>query len=161
MQPFFYFQFFTFEYQSPTLTGSNPIFDLKKQFEVEVNEQFMDYMKTQILKIDLIDESVELGAQGQSDYIGSVRIPLRELMIHEEFADNFPVKDESGQETGRIEVRLSCKDYSPYPYDGNQDDRNFTVSKYAERELINLIADKFASSGMEDIDLIFDMLLTS
>ena len=46
MQPFFYFQFFTFEYQSPTLTGSNPIFDLKKQFEVEMNEQFMDYMKT-------------------------------------------------------------------------------------------------------------------
>ena len=82
-------------------------------------------------------------------------------MIHEEFADNFPVKDENGQETGRIEVRLSCKDYSPYPYDGQQDDRNFTVSKYAERELITLIADKFAQSGTEDIELIFDMLLTN
>ena len=120
----------------------------------------MEYMKTQVLKIDLIDESVDLSAQGQTDYIGTVRIPLRELMMNEEFADNFPVKDENGQEAGRMEVKLSCKDYTPYPYEGADDNKNFTVSKYAEREIINQIAEKFAYSGMEDLDLIFDMLVT-
>lgn len=64
-------------------------------------------------------------------------------MINEEFADNIPIKDAMGNETGRMEVRLSCKDYSPYPYatDGNE---TFTVSKYAEKEIINKIAEKFA-----------------
>jgi len=96
MQPFYYFSFFTYEYTSPSLQGKNPNFDLKKSFEVEVNEQFMEYMKTQILKIDLIDESVDITQPNAKDYIGSVRVPLRELMINEEFADNFPIKDENG-----------------------------------------------------------------
>lgn len=35
----------------------------------------------------------------------------------------------------------------------------FKISKYAENEIINKIADKFAQSQITDIDLIFDMLL--
>ncbi len=46
MKPFYYFSFFTFEYMSPILQGNNPTFDIKKSFEIEVNEQFMEYMKT-------------------------------------------------------------------------------------------------------------------
>ena len=46
----------------------------------------MEYMRTQVLKIDLIDESVEL-KEGQDDYIGSVRIPLREILMNEEVVD--------------------------------------------------------------------------
>ena len=36
----------------------------------------MEFMKTSVLKIDFIDESVEL-KEGQDDYIGSVRIPIK------------------------------------------------------------------------------------
>jgi hypothetical protein len=46
MQPFCYFSFFTYEYTSPVLQGRSPSFDIKKSFEVEMNEQFMEYMKT-------------------------------------------------------------------------------------------------------------------
>ena len=60
MQPFFYYQFYTYEYTSPIVNGSNVVFDVSKQFEVEINEQFLDYMKSSVLKIDFIDESVEL-----------------------------------------------------------------------------------------------------
>jgi hypothetical protein len=118
----------------------------------------MEYMKTQVLKIDLIDESVEM-REGQKDYIGSARIPLRELMMSEEFADCLPVKDEYGNDAGSMEVRLSCKDYSPYPYSGNVQGTDFNISKFAEREIINKIAEKFAYSPIEEIDVIFDMLL--
>lgn len=42
-------------------------------------------MKGQVLKIDLIDESVEIGkntgAGAAGDFIGSVRIPLRALNV--------------------------------------------------------------------------------
>ena len=158
MQPFFSFQFFTFDFQSPVLNGNNPFFDVKKQFEVELNEQFLEYMRTQVLKIDLIDESVDMTQVGQKDYIGSVRIPLREVMMQDEFADCFPVKDEQGNETGRMEVRVSCKDYQPYPY-GDIPDQAFLTSKYAEQELLKVIAAQFAMAGIEDTDLIFDMLL--
>jgi hypothetical protein len=114
-----------------------------------------------VLKIDLIDESVDLSQHNAKDYIGSVRVPLRELMINEEFADNFPVRDENGVETGRMEVRLSCKDYVPYPYEVDDKDlATFKVSKYAERDIINKIAEKFAQSPIGEIDFIFDMLLT-
>jgi hypothetical protein len=41
---------------------------------------------------------------------------MRELMMNESIADNFPVKDEFGNEMGRMEVKLTCKDYNPYPY---------------------------------------------
>ena len=160
--PFFHFDFFTFEYTSPSLTGPQPFFDIKKQFECEVNEQFMEYMKTQVLKIDLIDESVDISAQGggQKDYIGSVRIALKELMIQEEFADNLPVRDEMGVESGRMEVRVSCKDHVQYPYaTGKNGADTFSISKFAEKEIIDQIALKFAHSPLEDIDLLFDMLL--
>jgi hypothetical protein len=110
MQAFFHFQFYTFEYTSPVAAGgSNPQFDIKRQFEVELNDQLIDYVKSQVLKIDLIDESVDL-AHGASDYIGSVRIPLKALNITsnliEELVDAFPVRDASGAETGRLEVKV-------------------------------------------------------
>ena len=58
-------------------------------------------------------------------------------MINEELADNFPVKDENGHEIGRMEVKLACKDYSPYPYANDDKDlATFRVSKYTEREIV-------------------------
>lgn len=32
--------------------------------------------------------------------------------MNDEIADNFPVVDDRGYENGRIEVKLSCKDYN-------------------------------------------------
>lgn len=101
MQPFYFFQFYTFdEYVSPVMQGSNPNFDIRKQFECEQTEQFIDYMKSQVLKIDIIDESVDIAKSGNEakDYVGSVRIPLKSLILGggttpEEIADCFPVKD--------------------------------------------------------------------
>ena len=48
----------------------------------------IDYFKYQFLKIDFIDESVDLLAEDPNqaseeiiDYVGSVRIPLKELLL--------------------------------------------------------------------------------
>eukprot|EP00347_Sterkiella_histriomuscorum_P001912 403370193 len=161
MQPFYYFSFFTFEYTSPILDGQNPQFDIKKTFEIEINEQFMEYMRTQLLKIDFIDDSVDMTQPNAKDYIGSVRIPLRELMLNEHLEDNFPIYDDNRVETGRVEVKMVCKDFTPYPYELNEADLTgqMKMSKYAEREIIQRIAMKFAESMSIDIEIIFDMLL--
>lgn len=52
-------------------------------------------MRKEILRIDFIDESVDPAKAEQlgSDYIGSVRIPLRDLITHEYLGDNYPVVD--------------------------------------------------------------------
>jgi hypothetical protein len=136
--------------------GNFPIFEVTKQFEVEVNEQFMEYMKSQVLKIDLIDESVEM-KEGQDDYIGSVRIPLREVLMNEEIADNFSVKDAMGRETGRMEVKLTCKDYNSYTslFEGGAN-ANVTLSKFIEKDIITKISEALAEIPYEDMDLMFD-----
>lgn len=114
MQPFFHFQFYTFEgYYSPVMTGSNPHFDVRKQYEVEWTEQFADYMKTQILSIDLIDESIDIMRPEAKDFIGRVRIPMKD-MLTSDVADCFPVRDENGAEAGHMEVRVTCKDMNVY-----------------------------------------------
>src|SRR4051812_39250476 len=118
----------------------------------------MEYMKSQILKIDLIDESVDITQPNAKDYIGSVRIPLREVMLNEEVADNFPIYDDNRVETGRMEVKLTCKDFSPYPYELNEGDLKggtMKMTKYTEREIVKNIAAKFAESMSQDIDIIF------
>ena len=121
------------------------------------------------MKIDLIDESVDiLRGNGQAkDYIGSVRVPMKDLLVSstasEEIADCFPVRDENGQETGRMEVKVACRDYNALSgmgeFDEGRGGDTFIISKFAEREIIGKIADKFAGSLMESIDMIFDMLI--
>ena len=80
MLPFYSYDFYTFEIRSHTGNGPNPQFDNTKRFEVEANQQFLSYMKSQILQIHLIDESVDMTRPGSRDYIGTARIPLHEVI---------------------------------------------------------------------------------
>lgn len=78
MQPFFSFEFYTFEYRSPTLHGDSPDFDITQRYELERTTELEEYMSNCFLKIDFIDESVDIVAEPEvNDYIGCVRIPLK------------------------------------------------------------------------------------
>ena len=70
----------------------------------------MQYMKSQVLTIDLIDESVDMTVSGMRDYIGSVRIPLREVIIKGSISGTFAVIDEQRRQTGDLSVRIVMKD---------------------------------------------------
>mmetsp|Transcript_35322 Transcript_35322/g.34350 ORF Transcript_35322/g.34350 Transcript_35322/m.34350 type:complete len:293 (-) Transcript_35322:159-1037(-) len=164
MQPFYFYQFYTYEYTSPVVQGSNVQFDVTKQYEVEVNEQFMDYMKAAVLKIDFMDESVEY-REHQRDYIGSVRVPLQQLVREGFVADNFPVVDEMGKENGRAEVRIESKDYDIDMYGPASDLRggemSVNISRMMEKDLLKKIAFKLAEIPYEEIDMFFDLFLQS
>jgi len=46
-----------------------------------------------------------------------------------------------------MELRLSCKDYQAYPYESDDRDlTSFKISKYAEKDIVNRIAEKFAQT---------------
>jgi len=60
MQPFFSFDFYTFEFQSAVSDGPNAVFEMTQRYEMEYTQELVDYMRTQFLKIDFIDESVAL-----------------------------------------------------------------------------------------------------
>jgi hypothetical protein len=61
MQPFFSYNFYTFEdVVSHCVTGNSPDFEHRKQFEVAANTEFLNYMRKQYLKIDFMDESVDI-----------------------------------------------------------------------------------------------------
>jgi hypothetical protein len=76
MRPFFSYNFYKFEHTSQTVDGCDANFMSEKRFEVESNQDFMDYLQKMVLKIDFIDESVDLEEQGARDYIGTAQIPL-------------------------------------------------------------------------------------
>jgi len=63
-----------------------------------------------VLTIDLIDESVDITVAGMRDYIGSVRIPLREVIIKGAISGTFAVIDEQRRQTGDLTVKIVMKD---------------------------------------------------
>ena len=68
-------------------------------------------MKHQFLKIDFIDESVALGHAGDApDYIGSVRIPLRELLEKEKVETSLAIIDSNNREMGRVSFSIGFFD---------------------------------------------------
>ena len=95
MQPFFSYDFYTFDYKSATANGQNPVFDITKRYEVENNKELTDYFKFQYLKIDFIDEGVDLFEEAKlnrfGDYIGSARIPLKDLLVKEVVKGHFSI----------------------------------------------------------------------
>jgi hypothetical protein len=80
MRPFFSYNFYTFEVTSATVDGNEPNFMSEKIFEVEASKDYMDYLQGMNLKIDFIDESVDLEEHGARDYIGTARIGLHPLV---------------------------------------------------------------------------------
>lgn len=100
MQPFFSFDFYTFEYRSPTASGNNPSFGVTQRYEVNYNQEFRDYQRQHCLKIDFIDESVDLNTQPEiNDYIGSARIPLKDI-DEKETSYTYPINNEKNQPMG-------------------------------------------------------------
>ena len=76
MQPFFSFDFYTFEYRSAILQGDSPDVDLVQRYEIEDTSELREYFRECFLKIDFIDDSVDITEPEANDYIGCVRIPL-------------------------------------------------------------------------------------
>ena len=70
-----------------------------------------------MLKIDFIDESVDIDIvknKDVADYIGSVRIPLKEMLQNENFAAIFPVLNHRNKEMGRVEIQLTFINSNTY-----------------------------------------------
>jgi hypothetical protein len=124
LEPFFAYSFYTFEYTSPTVTvGSNSRtfeFNSQRTFEVEKNKDFDNYLQKETLKIELIDESIELNGEDIRDYIGTVRIPLVQLLKHGEInSQRFNVLDNLSQDNrvvGDLIVSIKVFDNSVEDY---------------------------------------------
>ena len=107
MLPFFSYDFYTFVYRSATANTNNPIFDITKRYEMEYNQELTDYFMGQMLKIDFIDESVDLdGGKEPMDYIGSCRIPLKEMLKQDTLTDRFPIMNHKNMQMGQVELTL-------------------------------------------------------
>jgi hypothetical protein len=83
MQAFYFFEYYIFgEYHSATVPGNNPLFDHTQRYEIDYNLEFVEYMKTVVLPITFIDESVELTNNDKpNDFIGKAYVPLRDLLV--------------------------------------------------------------------------------
>jgi hypothetical protein len=87
---------------------------------VEKNKDFDNYLQKETLKIELIDESIELNGEDIRDYIGTVRIPLVQLLKHGEInSQRFNVLDNLSQDNrvvGDLIVSIKVFDNSVEDY---------------------------------------------
>lgn len=60
-----------------------------------------------MLTIDLIDEAVDISKTAARDYIGSVRIPLREAFVKGKVEGTFPVIDENRSSNGELSITIT------------------------------------------------------
>lgn len=159
MLPFFSYDFYTFEVRSATAQSANPFFDSIKRFEIEQTADFQSYIKNEVLKIDLIDEGVDYTDANLRDYIGSVRIPLRDLLVKGALAGVFPVQDESRNACGYLNVKISIHDV--IKVENNhllQGAEGMAQARKATAEVVKQVAEALAMTKFEDIDLLLDML---
>ena len=123
IRPFFYFQFYTFdEYYSRVYDGPNPNFGEMKSYDIMYNQRFIQYCNKEVLEIHLFDDSgpiadVAKGSMGPSldqsgadDFIGTVRIPLKELSAMSNVYDRFGVYNNANQKVGELEIKMSIMD---------------------------------------------------
>lgn len=113
MEPFFSYDFYNFDqFRSSTVRGSNPLFDSTQRYEVDYTSDMLDYFKYETLRIDFIDESVDLRANNEvDDYIGSARVKLSDLLETEMKEYKLPIKNAKGMQTGIVEVNISFLNY--------------------------------------------------
>lgn len=169
MLPFFSFDFYTFEYRSPTANGASPLYNVIKRYEVDDNRDIQEYFKYQFLKIDFIDESVDIIANPDAnDYIGSVRIPLQEYLdINEKVKRTYPVVNEKNKEAGLVEVTIalfianSPEDIASNTNQGKFSKQEALQSEILIKEVVMHIVKKFADTGFGDLDAFMDMLFVS
>mmetsp|Transcript_16383 Transcript_16383/g.11526 ORF Transcript_16383/g.11526 Transcript_16383/m.11526 type:complete len:136 (-) Transcript_16383:1886-2293(-) len=102
--------FYQSEFRSAISRGQNPIYASTRRYEVDANGEFLDYMKNHTLKIDFIDDSVDIRQTSMRDYIGSARIDLRELLRKGKLDMNAPIIDDLRNQTGSVHVKLAIHD---------------------------------------------------
>lgn len=74
---------------------------------MDYTQELVEYMRQHFLKIDFIDESVDLMTQPDvSDYIGSARIPLKEVS-DAPLTRKLPIINEKNMQMGHVEIVLS------------------------------------------------------
>lgn len=159
MLPFFSYEFYTFEVRSPTTQGNCPTFDSVKQFQVEASPQFLNYMKTQNLQIHLIDESVDMTQKNTRDYIGTVRIPLRDVILKKSINATFQVLDENRKVCGELSVKIVMHDAPT----GSQlaaltDSQQFSQSTRITFDVLARIC-QFMANSQFDLEMYLDMLV--
>lgn len=109
MKPFFSYDFYKFECRSATASGNNPVFDSSKHYQVDNNKELAAYMQRQTLKIDFIDESVDMEAfkfNEMADYIGSIRFPLHRMLSEPKFEGRFDIINLKNEIMGQAEIIL-------------------------------------------------------
>lgn len=120
-------------------------------------------MSANVLKIDFIDESVDITQQGNRDYIGSARVQLKDLLQlpneRRKLEGEYKILDEHSRETGRVKIRLQIHAKTEYAYDNAFAGSSRIVnSKSIEKEVVLKIVNKLAEAEFDDLNILLDML---
>ena len=93
MAPYFSYDFYKFNGTSSSMYGNKPDFGFTKCYEIADSTEFRDYLRSQTLKINFIDDNVDFTAD-VNDFIGCVSIKLDQLLECTTIEENRPIIDD-------------------------------------------------------------------
>lgn len=76
-----------------------------QRYEVDYNEDFIEYLKQMVLPISFIDESVELSRMDTpNDLVGKAYLPLRDLLTENMKQYKLQIKNLKQETAGMVEI---------------------------------------------------------
>ena len=114
MQPFFFYQFYTFEDRySSSSSGVNPRFNDTFSYEVLLDSKATNFFQYQSLEVILFDDNAPIADANadNDDMIGQCKVPLASLATGCSMHETLPVKNiDTGKEVGKLEIKIDMMD---------------------------------------------------
>lgn len=98
LEPFVYFEFFKESCRTKTASGSNPVFDEERSFNINMSAEFKEYLNNKEMKLAVMDSRPGAEEKGTSSefVIGEATVKLSPLLAGNRIEDRFPLYAEGG-----------------------------------------------------------------
>ena len=92
--------------------GNKPDFGFSKCYQIEDSSEFKEYLYTQTLKINFIDDNVDFTGD-VNDFIGCVTIKLDKLLEEGTIDEMKAIIDDKMNQNGAVQIKLELYDSRP------------------------------------------------
>jgi len=156
MNPYIYYQFYKFdEHFTDVGNGCDPLFQDVIKYEVVYDNSFHDYIENDCIEFYILDNSrpleVELKEDSEKtkavnlvdnqeydDLIGTCKVPLKDLLIHDLIQNSFPIVNRKGQISGNLVLNIFWEQISIEEENSNRQKLPYETKMWEDTLIIKL-----------------------
>jgi hypothetical protein len=156
MNPYIYYQFYKFdEHFTDVGNGCDPLFQDVSKYEVVYDNSFHDYIENDCIEFYILDNSrpleVELKEDSEKtkavnlvenqeydDLIGTCKVHLKDLLIHDLIQNSFPIINRKGQISGNLVLNIFWEQISIEEENSNKQKLPYETKMWEDTLIIKL-----------------------